>query len=59
VVAAVEPQVKARPIEVALIVRGVYTYFDLSPEKLTTRPNQPLPVVPEIEFTYSPDAEQK
>jgi hypothetical protein len=37
-----------------LIARGVHTYFDLSPAQLTTRSSQPLPVVSEIEFTYSP-----
>jgi hypothetical protein len=39
---------------ITLIARGVHTYFDLSPAKLTTRSSQPLPVTSEIEFTYSP-----
>jgi hypothetical protein len=39
---------------IILIARGVHTYFDLSPAKLTTRSSQPLPVTYEIEFTYSP-----
>ena len=37
-----------------LIARGVHTYFDLSPAKLTTRSSHPLPVTSEMEFTYSP-----
>ena len=44
---------------IMLTARGVHTYFDLSPSKLTTRSSQPLPVTSKIEFTYSPDAGQK
>jgi hypothetical protein len=44
---------------ITLTARGVHTYFDLSPSKLTTRSRQPLPVTSEVEFTYSPAAEQK
>jgi hypothetical protein len=44
---------------ITLSARGVHTYFDLSPSKLTTRSSQPLPVTSEIEFTYSPRAGKK
>ena len=37
-----------------LTAQGVHTYFDLSPARLTTRSGQPLPVISEIDFTYSP-----
>jgi hypothetical protein len=44
---------------VTLTARGVHTYFDLSPAKLTTRSRQRLPVTSEIDFTYSPGAGQR
>jgi hypothetical protein len=44
---------------VTLTARGVHTYFDLSASRLSTRSSQPLPVTSEVEFTYSPGAEQK
>jgi hypothetical protein len=41
---------------VQLVANGVHTYFDLSPERLTTKSQTPLPVTSAIEINYSPTA---
>jgi hypothetical protein len=38
-----------------LVAEGVYTYFDLAPERLTERSATKLPVTSSIEFTAAPD----
>lgn len=47
--------VKAGKHQVTLIANGVYTYFDLSPNKLAKKSNKPLPVTSAIKFTYAPN----
>ncbi len=37
-----------------LVANGVQTYFDLSPERMTTKSQTPLPVTSAIEINYTP-----
>jgi hypothetical protein len=41
---------------VLLTANGVHTFFDLAPERLTTKSSTPLPVTSSIEIDYSPPA---
>jgi hypothetical protein len=43
---------------VQLTAKGVSTYFDLSPARLTTKSSTPLPAESTIESTYVPAAHQ-
>ena len=44
---------------VLLVAKGVHTYFDLAPERLTTRSPSPLPVTSTIEINCLPTAPRK
>ena len=40
--------------QVKLVANGAQTYFDLDPQRLTTKSATPLPVTSSIEFKYAP-----
>jgi len=40
---------------VVLVANGVHTFFDLAPERLTTKSPTPLPVTSAIEINYTPN----
>jgi hypothetical protein len=41
---------------VQVVAKGVHTYFDLAPERLTIKSQTALPVTSSIEINYSPSA---
>ena len=46
-------KIRAGKHSIQLVANGVHTYFNLDPRKLTVQSKIPLPVISEIEITYS------